>query len=109
MRLIARNYRRRTTFGHLHCRALAAMRKPVVSLQRISHAIAIVRGHKVMLDEDLAVLYGVRTKALVQAVKRNRSRFPADFMFQLDRTEVSILRSQNVTSRSWGGRRTRPY
>ena len=85
------------------------MSKPTLSLQRVSRAIAIVRGHKVMLDEDLAFLYSVPTKALVQAVKRNRSRFPSDFMFQLDKTEVAILRSQNVTSRSWGGRRTRPY
>jgi hypothetical protein len=85
------------------------MPKPAVSLQRVSHAIAIVRGCKVMLDEDLAVLYGVPTKALVQAVKRNHSRFPPDFMFQLDKPEVAILRSQTVTSRSWGGRRTRPY
>jgi len=62
-----------------------------------------------MLDADLAALYGVTTKALVQAVKRNRNRFPPDFMFQLDKAEVVILRSQTVTSRSWGGRRTRPY
>ena len=85
------------------------MRKLSVSLQRVTHAIAIVRGHKVMFDEDLAVLYGVPTKALVQAVKRNRARFPPDFMFQLDKKEVAILRSQTVTSRTWGGRRTRPY
>ena len=85
------------------------MPKPAMSLQRVGHAIAIVRGHKVMLDEDLAILYGAPTKALVQAVKRNRSRFPTDFMFQLDKTEAAISRSQNVTSRSWGGRRTRPY
>jgi len=80
-----------------------------LSLQRVTRAIAIVRGHKVMLDADLAALYGVTTKALVQAVKRNRNRFPPDFMFQLDKAEVVILRSQTVTSRSWGGRRTRPY
>jgi hypothetical protein len=63
-----------------------------------------------MLDADLADLYGVSTKALVQAVKRNRERFPPDFMLQLTEQEVAILKSQIVTSRSiasgrWGGRR----
>ena len=62
-----------------------------------------------MLDEELASLYGVQTKALVQAVKRNIARFPSDFMFQLDHDESASLRSQIVTSRSWGGRRTPPY
>jgi len=95
--------------GALSLQSPESMSKTALSLQRVSRAIAIVRGHKVMLDEDLAALYGVPTKALIQAVKRNQSRFPADFMFQLDRTEVVILRSQTVTSRSWGGRRTRPY
>ena len=62
-----------------------------------------------MLDEELASLYGVQTKALVQAVKRNIARFPSDFMFQLDHDESASLRAQIVTSRSWGGRRTPPY
>jgi hypothetical protein len=62
-----------------------------------------------MLDADLAELYGVETKALVQAVKRNASRFPTDFMFQLTGEELGILRSQFVISRSWGGRRYAPY
>jgi hypothetical protein len=66
-----------------------------------------------MLDADLAELYGVHTKALVQAVKRNPTRFPSDFMFQLTEQEVADLRSQFVTSSSsagnWGGRRTAPY
>ncbi len=61
-----------------------------------------------MLDADLAALYGVPTGALVQAVKRNSERFPADFMFQLTAKEVAILKSQSVISRSWGGRRTAP-
>ena len=61
-----------------------------------------------MLDADLAVLYGVETRALVQAVKRNLRRFPDDFMFQLSPDEAAILRSQTVIS-SWGGRRTPPY
>ncbi len=76
---------------------------------RIVRIIHLVRDHRVVLDSDIAALYGVSTKALVQAVKRNRSRFPADFMFQLKKTEAADLRSQTVTSRSWGGRRTRPY
>ena len=66
-----------------------------------------------MLDADLAELYGVPTKALVQAVKRNPDRFPPDFMFMLTEQEHAILRSQIVTSssspRSWGGRRYAPY
>jgi hypothetical protein len=61
-----------------------------------------------MLDADLATLYGVETRALVQAVKRNLSRFPDDFMFQLSPDEAANLRSQSVIS-SWGGRRTPPY
>jgi hypothetical protein len=60
------------------------------------------------LDQDLAAMYGVETKVLVQAVKRNINRFPEDFMFQLNKDEFNILRSQIVTS-SWGGRRTPPY
>jgi hypothetical protein len=63
----------------------------------------------VMLDEDLAHLYGVSVKVLNQGVKRNIERFPPDFMFQLNVAELRILRSQFVTSRSWGGRRTPPY
>ena len=62
-----------------------------------------------MLDADLAVLYGVPTKALVQAVKRNAERFPNDFMFQLQPHELRALRSQSVTSNTRGGRRYRPY
>jgi phage regulator Rha-like protein len=62
-----------------------------------------------MLDADLAALYGVETKALVRAVKRNVERFPEDFMFQLTKSEFDNLRYQSGTSRSWGGRRTAPY
>jgi len=61
-----------------------------------------------MFDADLAALYGVETRALVQAVKRNAERFPQDFMFQLTDKEAEHLRSQCVTS-SWGGRRYNPY
>ena len=74
----------------------------------VEKKIFFIRGHKVMLDVDLAELYGVPTKALVQGVKRNLERFPGDFMFQLSKTEFSILRSQFVTSR-WGGRRYAPF
>jgi len=66
------------------------------------------REQKVMLDSDLALLYGVETKVLNQAVKRNLNRFPADFMFQLEEEEFDNLKSQFVTS-SWGGRRKLPY
>jgi hypothetical protein len=79
----------------------------------LADRIRTVRGHKVMLDADLAELYGVPTKALIQAVKRNPARFPPDFMLSLMEQEVENLRSQIVTSRSalrnWGGRRTAPY
>jgi phage regulator Rha-like protein len=68
----------------------------------------MMRGRKVMLDNDLAGLYGVQTKVLLQAIKRNIERFPADFVFQLSTSEFKILRSQIVTS-SWGGRRYAPY
>ncbi|HQP35552.1 MAG TPA: ORF6N domain-containing protein [Polyangiaceae bacterium] len=68
-----------------------------------------MRGHKVMLDQDLASLYGVQTKVLIQAVKRNIGRFPPDFMFQLTDQEFANLRSQSVTSSAWGGRRYPPY
>ena len=74
----------------------------------ITQAIRLIRGHKVLLDEDLAPLYGVATKVLVQAVKRHQDRFPADFMFQLSGAEFQQLRSQAVTSKR-GGRRYPPY
>jgi hypothetical protein len=75
----------------------------------IEGAIRLIRGEKVILDADLAALYGVATRVLVQAVKRNMERFPADFMFQLTKEEFAVLRSQAVTSRTWGGRRYPPY
>src|SRR6266404_2902123 len=75
----------------------------------IENRILIVRGHRVMLSTDLAKLYGVEPRVLVQAVKRNIDRFPEDFMFQLSAEEFQILKSQFVIS-SWGGaRRARPY
>jgi hypothetical protein len=75
-----------------------------VPFERITSSIYLLRGHKVMLDGDLAVLYGVETRTLNQAVRRNAERFPADFMFQLTQEEFGNLKSQFVTS-SWGGRR----
>jgi len=74
----------------------------------IQQCILFIRDEKVMLDAHLAILYGVQTKVLVQAVKRNASRFPTDFMFQLTPEEFQDLKSQSVTS-SWGGRRYAPY
>lgn len=72
--------------------------RAVIPVERITQSILLIRGHKVMLDQDLAYLYGVATKALNQAVRRNRKRFPEDFMFQLTRAEVLRLRSQFVTA-----------
>jgi len=76
-----------------------------VAQDDIARRIHLVRDYKVMLDSDLAELYGVATKVLSQAVKRNLQRFPPDFMFQLTQQEVANLKSQIVTSSSWGGRR----
>lgn len=80
-------------------------------VEPIEQKIFIIRGHKFMLDSDLADLYGVPTKTLIQAVKRNRKRFPDDFVFLITNKEVTCLRSQIVTSNriGRGGRRTLPY
>jgi hypothetical protein len=83
--------------------------KAIVSSESVHQQIYLIRGQKVMLSPHLAELYGVKVKALVQAVKRNRERFPIDFMFLLTDQEVANLKSQIVTS-SWGGaRRANPY
>ena len=74
----------------------------------IKPMIRVIRGQQVMIDRDLALLYGVETRVLNQAVKRNIERFPDDFMFQLSKEDIEILKSQNVTS-SWGGDRRLPY
>ena len=79
----------------------------LISLKAIASRIYQIRGTKVMLDSDLAELYGVETKVLKQAVRRNIKRFPDDFMFVLTNQEVRNLRSQIVTS-SWGGTRYSP-
>ena len=75
----------------------------------VENLIYLVRGHKVMLDEDLARLYDVETRILTRAVRRNADRFPTDFMFQLLDQEVANLRSQiGISSSCYGGRRYRP-
>ena len=86
-----------------------AVKQSLVPLERIERAILLIRGQKVMLSTDLAELYGVEPRVLVQAVKRNIERFPRDFLFQLTKAESSNLKSQIVIS-SWGGvRRAAPY
>ncbi|MGE5305667.1 MAG: ORF6N domain-containing protein, partial [Alphaproteobacteria bacterium] len=80
----------------------------MVPFDRIEDAILFIRGHKVILDADLARLYGVSTKVFNQAVRRNEDRFPPDFAFQLSDEEFHCLRSQIVTSKTRGGRRYRP-
>ncbi|MBW8058756.1 MAG: ORF6N domain-containing protein [Solirubrobacterales bacterium] len=82
----------------------------IVAAPAIEKRILVVRERQVMLDEDLADLYGVETRVLVQQVKRNAKRFPADFMFQLTKAEAEALRSQIVISNEGrGGRRYAPY
>jgi len=78
-------------------------------LARVADVILVIRDENVILDTDLALLYGVETRALIQAVKRNDRRFPLDFMFQLTRKEFDALRSQFVISKGRGGRRHLPY
>ncbi len=80
----------------------------IVPHEIIESKILLIRGRKVMLDKDLAMLYGVETKALNRAVKRNIERFPDDFMFQLIKEEFDNLRFHFGTS-SWGGQRYLPY
>ena len=90
----------------------------LVSPRRIELAILLIRGEKVILDATIASLYGVTVGQLNQAVKRNRDRFPPDFMFQLTKEELKKLRAQGaanlksqsaISSSGWGGRRTPPY
>jgi phage regulator Rha-like protein len=86
-------------------------RTALVPVENISRAILVLRGHRVLLDQALAELYGVETRVLVQAVKRNLARFPADFMFQLTAEESRALRSQFATLKSGRGqhRKYPPY
>lgn len=88
----------------------------LMSVDNIRNRVYIIRGQQVMLDADLAEIYGYEVKALNQQVKRNIDRFPEDFMFQLTRNEVEFVKSQFVTSRMAkifegqdGGRRKLPY
>ena len=86
-------------------------RKPVeiVAEERILQFIMVIRGKKIILDSDLAKLYGVETRRLNEQVRRNLDKFPNDFMFQLTKDEFSNLKSQIATSSfSWGGRRKPP-
>ena len=81
-----------------------------IPIERIQQCIYLIRKQKVMLDKDLAALYGVPTKRLNEQVQRNISRFPSDFMFQLNNDETQVLRSQIATSKKGsGGRRYNPY
>ena len=84
------------------------MTEEIIPVERIQQKIYLIRGQKVILDRELASLYGVSTKVLKQAVRRNIERFPGDFMFLLDNKEVASLRSQIVTSSLWGGDRYNP-
>ena len=82
----------------------------IVTVEGIQKRIFLLRGQKVMLDVDLAQLYGVMAGRLNEAVKRNRDRFPSDFMFQLTKTEFENLKSQiAISSSGWGGRRHSPF
>ena|SRR2546422_1879071 len=87
-----------------------AQGRQIILLEQIEPRILLVRGQKIVLDRDLAELYGVATKRLNQQVQRNLHRFPEDFMFQLSSAETEALRLQNATSKTGrGGRRFRPY
>ena len=85
--------------------AMASTRK----IDNVEAAIYLIRGQRVMLDSDLAAIYGVTTKRLNEQLKRNRNRFPDDFAFQLGAEEFTRLISQIVTSSLHGGRRYRPW
>jgi len=88
----------------------AEIQKEGISVSRIEQKIYLIRGQRIMLDADLAQLYGVKTKILNKAVKRNLERFPEDFMFQLNNQEVESLRFQIGTSKiGRGGTRYLPY
>ncbi|MDX2112163.1 MAG: ORF6N domain-containing protein [Alphaproteobacteria bacterium] len=91
-------------------KTMKAVRASAIVLpQRIEQKIILIRGHKVLIDSDLAELYGVETKMLLRQVRRNISRFPEDFMMQLTLNEWDDLRCQFGTSSSYGGRRYLPY
>ena len=83
-------------------------KQALIEYEIVVSKIAVVRGQRVMFAQDLAALYGVETKVLMQAVRRNMDRFPEDFLFQLTNQEFTNLKSQFVTS-SWGGIRKLPF
>jgi hypothetical protein len=93
---------------HLKFGVMPTSRSSAVALEVVERLIFVVRGQKVMIDSDLARMYGVDTGALNRAVKRNRTRFPVDFMFQLTKAEGANLRCQIGISR-YGGRRYLPF
>ncbi len=99
------------TPGHEKQSISVAKSKTRVAVQEITRYILILRGHKVLLDAELAALYGVSTKRLNEQVRRNRERFPTDFKFQLTAQEAAALRSQFATLKSGRGqhRKYRPY
>ena len=86
---------------------MAKSKESLVAIEAIASRILIIRGQKVMLDADLALLYGVETRRLNEQVRRNQQRFPGDFVFQLSAAEFANLKSQFATS-SWGGKRKLP-
>ena len=86
---------------------MARKKAVLVPLEHISQSVLLLRGQRVLLDADLAALYSVETRRLNEQVRRNRARFPADFIFELTKEEFANLKSQFATS-SWGGRRKRP-
>ena len=94
-------------FNHLSM----SKNESLIPIERIEQKIYVIRGERVILDSDLAAVYGVETKVLNQSVRRNLKRFPADFMFQVTKDEYTNLRSQIVTSSvdNYGGRRYLPY
>lgn len=82
----------------------------IIPTEQVEKVIVTVRGQRVLLDSDLARIYGVSTKRFNEQVRRNINRFPADFMFQITEIEVEFLKSQTATALSeWGGRRYLPY
>lgn len=98
------------TRTHMNTTPIAQLTTSAPAVESISLSIASLRGMRVILDTDLAAIYGVETKRLNEQIKRNATRFPADFMFQLSETEHGSLRSQFATSNAGrGGRRYLPY
>src|SRR3954451_9764453 len=97
-------------FAYVLAMARTKASTTIATVEQIEQAIHVIRGQRVMLDADLAKLYGVMTKRLNEQVARNRDRFPGDFAYQLTSQEVANLKSQNATSnRGHGGARKRPW